>query len=94
MKLGKAVADPVVESVIFPPMVAQMIAVGEETSELDAMLLKVADYYERELDHKVETLASIIEPVLILILGLIVAAILVSMYLPMFDLVNMVGTGK
>jgi len=94
VKLGKAVADPVVESVIFPPMVAQMIAVGEETSELDAMLLKVADYYERELDHKVETLASIIEPVLILILGLIVAAILVSMYLPMFDLVNMVGTGK
>ncbi|MBI1806231.1 MAG: type II secretion system F family protein [Ignavibacteria bacterium] len=94
VKLGNAIADPVIESKLFPPMVSQMIAVGEETSELDAMLLKVADYYEKELDHKVETLSSVIEPVLILILGLIVAAILVSMYLPMFDLVNIVGTAQ
>jgi len=94
VKLGKAVADPLLKSKIFPPMVVQMIAVGEETSELDAMLLKVSDYYEKELDHKVETLSSVIEPVLILVLGMIVAAILVSMYLPMFDLVNVVGMGK
>ena len=94
VKQGKAIAEPVIESSIFPPMVSQMIAVGEETSELDSMLLKVADYYERELDSKVETLSSVIEPVLILLLGLIVAAILISMYLPMFDLVNVVGGGQ
>jgi type IV pilus assembly protein PilC len=57
------------------------------------MLLKVADYYEKELDNKVEFLSSTIEPALILFLGLIVASILISMYLPMFDLVNVVGAG-
>jgi type IV pilus assembly protein PilC len=93
VKQGSAIADPIIDSKLFPPMVSQMIAVGEETSELDAMLLKVADYYEKELDNKVEMLSSVMEPVLILILGIIVAAILVSMYLPMFDLVNMVGMG-
>lgn len=94
VRKGSAITEPMIDSKYFPPMVSQMIAVGEETSELDRMLLKVADYYERELDSKVETLSSVIEPVLILILGLIVAAILVSMYMPMFDLVNLVGTGN
>jgi type II secretory pathway component PulF len=74
-------------------MVAQMIAVGEETSELDSVLLNVADYYEKELDSNVETLSSTVEPVLILFLGALVAAILVSIYLPMFDLVNLAGGG-
>jgi type IV pilus assembly protein PilC len=91
VKRGNPIAEPVIDSKLFPPVVAQMIAVGEETSELDSMLLKVADYYEKELDSKVETLSTIIEPVLILFLGLIVGAILISMYLPMFDLVNVVG---
>jgi type IV pilus assembly protein PilC len=91
VKQGRAIAEPIIDSKLFPPMVSQMIAVGEETSELDAMLLKVADYYEKELDSKVETLSSVIEPILILILGIIVAAILISMYLPMFDLVNIMG---
>jgi type IV pilus assembly protein PilC len=72
-------------------MVAHMITVGEETSELDAMLIKVAEYYENELDRTVETLASVIEPVIVLFLGLIVASILIAMYLPMFDLVNVMG---
>ena len=80
-----------VDSKLFPPLVAQMITVGEETSELDLMLLKVADYYEKELDAKVEALSSIIEPVIILLLGLLVAGILISMYMPMFELVNVVG---
>jgi type IV pilus assembly protein PilC len=93
VKQGQAVAEPLVESELFPPMVAQMIAVGEETSELDTMLLKVADYYEKELDSKVETLSSVVEPVIILFLGLVVALILISMYLPMFDLVSVVGGG-
>jgi type IV pilus assembly protein PilC len=94
VKLGQALAEPVVESKLFPPMVSQMIAVGEETSDIDGMLLKVAQYYEKELDHKVDTISTVIEPVLILFLGLIVAAILVSLYLPMFELVNVVGAGQ
>jgi len=67
--------------------------VGEETSELDTMLLKVADYYEQEIDGKVDALTTIMEPVVVLFLGFVVAAILISMYLPMFDLVNVVGGG-
>jgi type IV pilus assembly protein PilC len=93
VRKGNSIAKPLVESRYFPPIVSQMIAVGEETSELDTMLLKVADYYEKELDNKVEFLSSTIEPALILFLGLIVASILISMYLPMFDLVNVVGAG-
>jgi type IV pilus assembly protein PilC len=93
VKQGQAVADQLVESKLFPPMVAQMITVGEETSELDLMLLKVADYYEKEIDSKVETLSSVIEPVIILFLGLLVSLILISMYMPMFDLVSVVGGG-
>jgi type IV pilus assembly protein PilC len=91
IRQGLGVADPLADSHLFPPMVVQMIAVGEETSELDAMLLKVAEYYERDLDGKIDMLSSVIEPVLILLLGIVVAAILISMYLPMFDVVNVVG---
>ncbi len=91
IRQGLGVADPLAGSRLFPPMVVQMIAVGEETSELDAMLLRVADYYERELDGRIDMLSSVIEPVLILFLGILVAAILISMYLPMFDVVNVVG---
>lgn len=68
-----------------------MIAVGEQTSELDSVLLKVADYYEKELDSRVEALSSIVETIIILLLGLLVAGILISMYMPMFELVNVVG---
>jgi type IV pilus assembly protein PilC len=93
VKQGRAMAEPLVDSRLFPPMVAQMIAVGEETSELDSMLLKVADYYEKELDGKIETLSTVIEPIIIVLLGLLVAIILISMYLPMFDLINVVSGG-
>lgn len=93
VKQGRAMAEPLVDSRLFPPMVAQMIAVGEETSELDSMLLRVADYYEKELDGKIETLSTVIEPIIIVFLGILVAIILISMYLPMFDLINVVGAG-
>jgi type IV pilus assembly protein PilC len=93
VKQGRAMAEPLVESTLFPPMVAQMIGVGEETSELDSMLLKVADYYEKELDGKIETLSTVIEPIIIVFLGILVAVILISMYLPMFDLISVVGAG-
>ena len=94
VRQGHTISAPLVDSELFPPMVVQMIAVGEETSELDRMLLKVADYYEEEIDSKVETLSSVMEPVIVLFLGLVVGAILISMYLPMFDLVNVVGGGQ
>lgn len=91
VKKGRAIAEPMVDSKIFPPMVSHMIAVGEETSELDRMLLKVAAYYETELDARIESLSSVLEPLIVLLLGFVVAGILVSMYMPMFELVNVVG---
>jgi type IV pilus assembly protein PilC len=90
---GRSIADPLNLSEYFPPMVSQMIAVGEETSELDRMLFKVAAYYERELDAKIDALSSLIEPVVVLLLGFVVAGILISMYLPMFELVGAFGGG-
>ena len=93
VKQGRTVAEPLVTSKFFPPMVSQMIAVGEETSELDVMLLKVAAYYEKDIDVKVETLSSVIEPVIILFLGVVVAGILISMYMPMFEVMSSVGMG-
>lgn len=77
----KSVDDPVFASRLFPPMRAQMITVGEETSELDRMLLKVADYYEKDIDGTLESLSNLIEPMIVLFLGFVVAVILISMYL-------------
>ncbi len=91
VKQGKAIAEPVLSSRFFPPMVSQMIAVGEETSELDAMLFKVAEYYEKEVDGTVDSLSSVMEPILIMVIGTIVATIVISMYLPMFEMMNVVG---
>lgn len=91
IRRGNTVAEPITGSRIFPPMVAQMIAVGEETGELGAMLVRVAEHYEQEIDSRVETLSSVIEPVIILILGFVVAGILISMYLPMFELSNVIS---
>lgn len=93
VRQGRSIAAPLQSSTYFPPMVSQMIAVGEETSELDRMLFKVASYYERELDAKIDSLASLIEPVVVLLLGFVVAGILISMYLPMFELVGAFGGG-
>jgi type IV pilus assembly protein PilC len=91
VRQGKAVADPIADSSFFPPMVVQMISVGEETSELDEMLLKVVDYFEREIDASVDVISSVVEPVIVVFLGLLVGAILISIYMPMFDLVNLMG---
>ncbi len=91
VKQGRAVADQLSTSKIFSPVVAQMIAVGEETSELETMLLKVASFYEEEIEDMMDTLTTVIEPILIVILGAIVGTILITMYLPMFDMANAVG---
>jgi len=73
---------------IFPPMVASMVAIGEETGALDAMLQKVADFYEREVDETVESLTAAIEPIMIIFLGVVVGAIVAGMFLPLFQIIN------
>jgi type IV pilus assembly protein PilC len=83
---GKTLTEPLKKFPIFPPMVVQMINVGEETGAMDTMLSKVADFYEDEVDTAVEGLTSIIEPIMIVFLGLVVGFIVVAMYMPLFDL--------
>ena len=85
---GETIAAPLRASGAFPPMVAQMIGAGESTGALDTMLGKIADVYEEEVDVAVASLLSLLEPSLIVILGLLVGGIVISMYLPLFELVN------
>jgi type IV pilus assembly protein PilC len=85
---GLTVAQPLKESGVFPPMVVQMIGVGEQTGALDNMLGKIADFYEEEVDQAVANLLTLMEPVMILFLGITVGGIVISMYLPLFDLIS------
>ena len=85
---GQTLAQPLKATEVFPPMVVQMISVGEQTGALDAMLSKIADFYEDEVDTAVANLMTLMEPILILFLGTVVGGIVISMYLPIFDLIN------
>ncbi len=87
---GETIAGPLKESGAFPPMVVQMINVGEQTGGLDDMLTKIADFYDEEVDAAVETLLSAMEPIMIVVLGVIVGGMIVAMYLPIFDMINAV----
>jgi len=86
VKRGGSIAAPIARHPIFPPMVANMVAVGEETGQLENMLTKVADFYEAEVDAKVKALTSLIEPILICFVGGVVGFIVISMYLPIFSI--------
>ncbi len=88
---GKTIAEPLTRSEQFPPMVCQMISVGEQTGAMDTMLSKIADFYEDEVDAAVEGMMSLIEPVIIAFLGVIIGTIVVAMYLPMFSLISQIG---
>lgn len=88
---GESIAGPLGKSPVFPPMVVHMIAVGEETGALDNMLIKVSDAYDREVDTMVAALTSVLEPILILGMGIVVGFIVISMYLPIFQMSAMVG---
>jgi type IV pilus assembly protein PilC len=90
---GETIAEPLKQSGVFPPMVTQMIGVGEQTGALDEMLEKIANFYDDEVDTAVEQLTSIIEPVMIVVMGVVVGGMLISMYLPMFKLINVVSGG-
>jgi type IV pilus assembly protein PilC len=85
---GLTVAQPLKESGVFPPMVVQMIGVGEQTGALDAMLSKIADFYEEEVDQAVANLLTLMEPVMIFFLGATVGGIVISMYMPLFDMIS------
>ena len=87
---GVPISQPLVENDVFPPMVSQMIKVGEETGELDKMLGKIADFYEEEVDASIETLTSIIEPIMMIGVGMMVGVIIISMYLPMFKMLTLI----
>jgi type IV pilus assembly protein PilC len=87
---GVPIAQPLVEHPVFPPMVGQMVKIGEETGELDAMLGKIADFYEEEVDAAISSLTSIIEPIMIIFVGFMVGTIILSMYLPMFKLLTLI----
>ncbi|MFQ5841286.1 MAG: type II secretion system F family protein [Thermodesulfobacteriota bacterium] len=83
---GETIAEPLARSEIFPPMVTQMIAVGESTGSLDSMLSKIADFYEEEVDVAVATLTSLLEPLLMVFLGVTVGGIVIAMYMPIFKI--------
>ncbi len=78
---------------VFPPMVVQMIAVGESTGAMDAMLNKIADFYDDEVDTAVSTLTSLLEPIMIVFLGVVVGGLVVAMYLPIFNIAGAVQGG-
>jgi len=85
---GKSLTDPLKDSAVFPGMVTQMIAVGEQTGAMDAMLQKIADFYEEEVDAAVKDLLTALEPIMIVFLGLVVGGVVISMYLPLFSLIG------
>jgi type IV pilus assembly protein PilC len=87
---GETIAAPLEKSKVFPPMVISMIAVGEQTGGLDEMLTKIADFYDEEVDVAVSALLSLMEPAMIVILGVIVGGMVIAMYLPIFDMMNAV----
>ena len=88
---GKTIAEPLLETGIFPPMVVQMIAVGEATGALDAMLSKIADFYDDEVDAAVDAMTALLEPFMMVFLGGVVGGMIIAMYLPIFKMASVVG---
>ena len=88
---GKTIAEPLKETDVFPPMVVQMIAVGEATGAIDAMLAKIADFYDDEVDIAVDAMTSLLEPFMIVFLGGVVGGMLVALYLPIFQMASVIG---
>jgi type IV pilus assembly protein PilC len=87
---GIPIYQPLESEAVFPPMVTRMIAVGEETGDIDGMLQKIAEFYESEVDAAVKALTSLMEPAMIVVVGVIVGVIIISMYLPMFEIYNLI----
>ncbi|MBN1572714.1 MAG: type II secretion system F family protein [Deltaproteobacteria bacterium] len=90
---GKTIAEPMSQSRVFPPMVVQMVAVGEATGNMDAMLNKIADFYDDEVDNAVAALTSLLEPMLMVFLGVVVGGMVIALYLPIFNMAAAMGGG-
>ena len=88
---GKTIAEPLAETNVFPSMVVQMIAVGEATGALDAMLSKIADFYDDEVDTAVEAMTALLEPFMMVFLGGVVGGMIIAMYLPIFQMASAAG---
>ncbi len=88
---GKTIAEPLAQSGVFPPMVVQMISVGEATGAMDAMLSKIADFYDDEVDNAVSAMTAMLEPMLMVFLGVVVGGLVIAMYLPIFKIAGAVG---
>ena len=88
---GDTIAGPLGNSGVFPPMVVRMIEVGEQTGGLDEMLERIADFYDREVDTSLEAMIAAVEPLMVVVLGVVVGGMIVAMYLPIFDMINAVG---
>jgi type IV pilus assembly protein PilC len=88
VEAGRSLVDPLKETDVFPGMVTQMIGVGEQTGAMDAMLSKIADFYEEEVDAAVKDMLTAIEPIMIVFLGVVVGGVVISMYLPLFSLIG------
>ena len=91
MQEGVPIAEPLTNDPLFPPMVSQMVKIGEETGELEKMLSKIADFYEDEVDSAIQSLTSIIEPIMMIGVGMMVGVIIIAMYLPMFKMMQLIG---
>src|SRR5690606_14305540 len=94
VRSGRSVAGPLADEPIFPQMVVQMIAVGEDSGSLDTMLGKVADFYDEEVQATTESLTSLIEPLMIALIGVIVGGMIVALYLPMFSVFSAITGGR
>jgi type IV pilus assembly protein PilC len=90
IKEGGRISDPLKKANIFPPMVIQMISVGEETGGLDNMLMKIADFYDQEVDTAVKGLTSMIEPLIMVFMGVVIGGIVIAMFMPMLSMSDMV----
>jgi len=88
---GESIADPLKKTAVFPPMVIQMVAIGEATGTLDTMLSKIADFYDQEVDVSVKGLTSMIEPLIMVAMGIVIGAIVLAMFMPMFEMGQMAG---
>jgi type IV pilus assembly protein PilC len=88
---GKTISEPLMETGVFPNMVCQMIAVGEATGAMDAMLAKIADFYDEEVDVAVDALTSLMEPTLMVFLGVVIGGLVIAMYLPVFKLAGSIS---
>ncbi len=87
---GESIAKPLTKYPVFPPMVVQMISVGEETGQVDEMLEKIAQFYDQEVEAAVDALTSLIEPILIAVIGACVGGAVVALYLPMFNIIKLI----